>query len=41
MVITPAGASRASTRRAISPAALLVKVIARIWAGATSLAASR
>src|SRR5438445_329833 len=31
----PAGASSASTRRAISPAALLVKVTARTWRGYT------
>ncbi len=35
------GPTRAATRDAISPAALLVKVMARISCGATSRAASR
>ena len=35
------GPTRAATRAAISPAALLVKVMARISCGATSRAASR
>ena len=33
--------TRAATRSFISPAALLVKVIARIWPGATPRSASR
>src|SRR5438105_2607327 len=37
----PAGASSASTRRAISPAALLVKVTARTWRGCTPRTPSR
>ena len=35
------GPTSAATRAAISPAALLVKVMARIWCGETSRAASR
>ena len=35
------GPTSAATRAAISPAALLVNVIARIWCGETSRAASR
>ena len=35
------GPTRAATRAAISPAALLVKVMARISCGATSRAASK
>ena len=35
------GPTSAATRAAISPAAWLVKVMARIWCGATSRAASR